>query len=44
MGNLSIVAGLHSLPWVIVGDFNEMLDGEDKFRGRRVNLSRAMKF
>ena len=28
----------------MAGDFNEVLDGEDKFGGKRVNLSRAMKF
>lgn len=42
--NLATVAGLHSMPWVMAGDFNEILDGEDKFGGRSVNLSRAMKF
>ena len=31
------------MPWVMAGNFNEVLDGEDKFRGRRVNLSQAMK-
>nr|XP_023916835.1 uncharacterized protein LOC112028379 [Quercus suber] len=42
--NLITVASLHSMPSVMAGDFNEVLDGEDKFKGRRVNLSRAMKF
>lgn len=28
----------------MAGDFNEVLVGEDKFGGRSVNLSRAMKF
>ena len=31
--NLKSVAGLHSMPWVIAGDFNEVLIGEDKFGG-----------
>ena len=42
--NLSMVTGLHSLPWVIVGDFNEMLSGDDKFGGNPVSISRALKF
>ena len=42
--NLATVTSQHSMPWVMVDDFNEVLDGEDKFRGRRVNLSRVMKF
>lgn len=42
--NLSIVASLHSLLWVITGDFNEVLLGEDKFGGRNVNINRALKF
>ena len=42
--NLIAVSGLHSLPWVIVGDFNEVLMGEDKFGGRSVNINRAFIF
>ena len=42
--NLSMVTGLHSFPWVIVGDFNEMLSGDDKFGGNPVSISRAFKF
>ena len=42
--NLSMVTGLHSFPWVIVGDFNEMLSGDDKFGGNPVSISRALKF
>ncbi|XP_065632987.1 uncharacterized protein LOC112028379 [Quercus suber] len=34
--NLITVASLHSMPSVMAGDFNEVLDGEDKFKGRRV--------
>ena len=32
--NLSKVAKLHALPWIIAGDFNEVLLGEDKFIGQ----------
>ena len=42
--NLSTVASFHSFPWVIAGDFNEVLLGEDKFGGRNVNINRALKF
>lgn len=42
--NLSVVVELHALLWVIAGDFNEVLLGEDKFGARPVCISRALKF
>ena len=36
--NLCEVAFLHSLPWVILGDFNESLSSEDKLGGRLVSV------
>lgn len=42
--NLSKVASLHSLPWLLLGDFNEILIGEDKFGGRNINLYIAIEF
>nr|XP_023880427.1 uncharacterized protein LOC111992798 [Quercus suber] len=42
--NLAMVVGLHSMPWVIAGDFNEALMGDDKFGGNSVNTSRALRF
>ena len=42
--NLKIVAHLHKLPWLMLGDFNEVLCGEDKFGGNQVNLNRALEF
>ncbi|XP_030941566.1 uncharacterized protein LOC115966475 [Quercus lobata] len=42
--NLMKVAELYALPWIITGDFNELLRAEDKFGGRPVNLSRAIQF
>ena len=40
--NLSKVVDLHNLLWVIVGDFNEPLIGEDKFGGRPVSVNRSL--
>lgn len=42
--NLKIVAHLHNLPWLVLGDFNEVLCKEDKFWGNQVNLNRALEF
>ncbi|XP_075662889.1 uncharacterized protein LOC142632339 [Castanea sativa] len=42
--NLESVASLHSMPWVITEDFNEVLMGEDKFGGSLVNINRALRF
>ena len=40
--NLEAISGLHSLPWVITGDFNGVLMGEDKFGGRPININKAL--
>ena len=42
--NLKTVSELHSFSWVMAGDFNEVLMGEDKYRGRAVNICRALRF
>lgn len=42
--NLEAVSELHFLSWVITSDINEVLMGDDKFRGRPVNVSRALQF
>ena len=42
--NLSNVAQAHSLPWIIGGDFNEMLSSDDKFSGRPIIPTRALLF
>ena len=39
--NLSQVALLHNLPWLLLGDFNEIMCGNDKLGGRQINLNRA---
>ena len=43
-GNLSNVALLHNLPWVMLGDFDELLSNVDKSGGNPVNMSRALLF
>ena len=42
--NLKILAYLHNLPWLMLGDSNEVLCREDKFGGNHVNLNRALDF
>ena len=42
--NLIQTAGLHNLPWVVVGHFNEPLMEEDKFGGRVVSVNRSLLF
>ena len=42
--NLSMVVGMYSLPWMIVGNFNEILLREDKYGGQAVNTVRALRF
>ena len=35
---------MHNLPWLMIGGFNEVFCGEDKFRGNQINLNRALEF
>ena len=35
---------MYSLPWMIAGNFNEILLREDKYRGQAVNTVRALRF
>ena len=42
--NLTKVAQLHQLPWLLLGDFNEVLSGEDKYGRRSININRALEF
>jgi hypothetical protein len=42
--NLANVASIHSLPWLMMGDFNEVLLSDDKFVGRSVNFHHASNF
>ena len=42
--NLTKVAQLHQLPWLLLGDFNEVLSGDNKYGGRSINLNKALEF
>ncbi|XP_023878054.1 uncharacterized protein LOC111990509 [Quercus suber] len=42
--NIEKVGQLHDLPWLMIGDFNEILSEEDKFGGNHINLNRALEF
>ena len=42
--NLETVASLHSLPWVIAGNFNEVLMNGDNLGGNAISISRALRF
>ena len=42
--NLVNVASLHSSPWIIAGDFNEVLPDNNKFGGKAVNANRSLLF
>ena len=42
--NLLEIAKLHNHPWLMLGDFNEVLSSEDKYGGNQINLNRAMEF
>ena len=42
--NLSEIAKHHNLPWLMLGDFNEVLSSEEKFGGNQINLNKALEF
>jgi hypothetical protein len=42
--NLSVIADLLSLPWVMVGDFNDILSSEEKWGGNKPSASRMAEF
>ena len=42
--NIEEVGHLHTLPWLMIGDFNEVLCGENKFGGNQININRALEF
>lgn len=42
--NIEEVGRLHKLPWLMLGDFNKVLCGEDKFGRSQVSINRALEF
>lgn len=42
--NLSTVANTHNLPWVMAGDFKELLSNYENFGGSPISMSRAISF
>ncbi|KAL7210976.1 hypothetical protein ACSBR2_013959 [Camellia fascicularis] len=42
--NLKIFADVHNLPWLLMGDFNEVLTSTEKFGGQPINHRRALLF
>ena len=42
--NLKNAANLHDKPWIIIGDFNEVLVEGDKFGGRIISSNRSLLF
>ncbi|XP_075665226.1 uncharacterized protein LOC142634861 [Castanea sativa] len=42
--NLKNVSNLHDKPWIIAGDFNEVLAEGDKFGGRCISFNRSLIF
>lgn len=43
-GNLAKVASLHHLPWLMIGDYNELLSSDDKLGGNPLNPRRVQLF
>ena len=39
--SLKLIANLHNLPWVILGDFNKVIYDSEKMGGRPINRTRA---
>uniref|UniRef100_A0A2N9FKN7 Endonuclease/exonuclease/phosphatase domain-containing protein n=1 Tax=Fagus sylvatica TaxID=28930 RepID=A0A2N9FKN7_FAGSY len=42
--NLMVISGLHNLPWVMVGDFNDIISGEEKWGGNPPVTSRIAEY
>jgi exonuclease III len=42
--NLMVISGLHKLPWVMVGDFNDIISGDEKWGGNFPVASRIAEY
>lgn len=42
--NLKLIANSHDLPWFAVGDFNKILNENEKWGGNPINISRVTRF
>ena len=42
--NLATIAPMHKLPWLMLGDFNELLSSGDKLGGNPINPRRVQMF
>ena len=42
--NLKKVSKHHDLPWILMGDFNEMVDENEKLRGNPISIQRVREY
>lgn len=42
--SVSDLVNTHNLPWIVMGDFNEVLEQQEKFGGKIVKLKHVCEF